>query len=56
VAHAAELAAVEKGIDISDYSQAQLDAVVRKLNERPRKTLNYETPAKRFSQLVASTG
>jgi len=45
-----------KGIDISDYSQAQLNAVARKLNERPRKTLNYETPAERFRQLVASTG
>ncbi|MDI1244182.1 MAG: IS30 family transposase [Rhodoferax sp.] len=45
-----------KGIDISNYSQAQLNAVARKLNERPRKTLNYETPAERFSQLVASTG
>ena len=45
-----------KGINISDYSQAQLNAVARKLNERPRKTLNYETPAERFSQLVASTG
>ncbi len=45
-----------KGVDISDYSQAQLNAVARKLNERPRKTLNYETPAERFSQLVASTG
>jgi IS30 family transposase len=45
-----------KGIDISGYSQAQLNAVARKLNERPRKTLNYETPAERFSQSVASTG
>ena len=45
-----------KGIDISNYSQAQLNAVARKLNERPRKTLNYETPAERFCQLVASTG
>lgn len=45
-----------KGIDISNYSQAQLNAIARKLNERPRKTLNYETPAERFSQLVASTG
>ena len=45
-----------KGIDISLYSQAQLNAIARKLNERPRKTLNYETPAERFSQLVASTG
>jgi IS30 family transposase len=45
-----------KGVDISNYTQAQLNVVARKLNERPRKTLNYETPAERFSQLVASTG
>jgi IS30 family transposase len=45
-----------KGINISNYSQAQLNAIARKLNERPRKTLNYETPAERFSQLVALTG
>jgi len=45
-----------KGNDLSGYSQAQLNAVARKLNERPRKTLNYETPAERFSQCVAATG
>lgn len=45
-----------KGRDISAYSQAQLNTVARKLNERPRKTLNYETPAERFHQSVASTG
>jgi IS30 family transposase len=45
-----------KGKDISAYSQAQLNAVARKLDERPRKTLNYDTPAERFSQSVASTG
>ena len=45
-----------KGIDLSGYSQAKLNGVARKLNQRPRKTLNYETPAERFSQLVASTG
>lgn len=43
-----------KGIDLSPYSQAQLNAVARRLNERPRKTLNYETPAERFHQSVAS--
>ncbi len=45
-----------KGMDISGYSQTQLNAVARQLNERPRKTLNYETPAQRFYQSVASTG
>ena len=45
-----------KGTDISAYSQAKLNAVARQLNERPRKTLNYETPAERFSQYVALTG
>lgn len=45
-----------KGIDIAAYSQEQLNEVARKLNERPRKTLEYRTPAERFSQLVASTG
>jgi len=45
-----------KGIDLSSYSQSKLNAVARRLNERPRKTLNYETPAQRFHQSVASTG
>jgi IS30 family transposase len=45
-----------KGLDLSNYSQGQLDAVANRLNERPRKTLNYETPAQRFYQCVASTG
>jgi IS30 family transposase len=45
-----------KGIDLSAYSQAKLNAVARRLNERPRKTLNYETPAERFHQTVASIG
>ena len=45
-----------KGLDLSTNSQVKLNAVARQLNERPRKTLNYETPAERFNQCVASTG
>ena len=45
-----------KGTDISGYSQLQLNAIARQLNQRPRKTLGYHTPAEMFSERVALTG
>ena len=43
-----------KGTNLSIHSQAKLSAVARQLNERPRKTLQYQTPAEKFAQCVAS--
>ena len=44
-----------KGTDLSNVHQNRLSAVARRLNERPRKTLGYYSPAEKFAECVAST-
>src|SRR5712664_464683 len=43
-----------RGTDLSAYSQAQLDQVALRLNQRPRKTLGFQTPASKLRASVAS--
>jgi IS30 family transposase len=42
--------------DLSGYTQADLDKVALRLNQRPRKTLGFQTPASKLQESVASTG
>jgi IS30 family transposase len=45
-----------KGMDLSNVHQNRLNAVARRLNERPRETLQFYSPAEKFNECVASTG
>src|ERR1700680_1369842 len=51
----AEREDISRGTDLSVYSQAQLDQVSLRLNQRPRKTLGFQTPASRLQASVAPT-
>jgi IS30 family transposase len=45
-----------KGAELSVYSQSDLDEIALRLNQRPRKTLGYQSPAEKFEDCVALTG
>jgi IS30 family transposase len=43
-------------MELSGIDQNSLNAVTRRLNERPRETLDFASPAERFAECVASIG
>ncbi len=45
-----------KKTDLSAYTQADLNKVALRLNQRPRQTLGFQTPASKLQACVASTG
>ena len=45
-----------KGTDLSGYSQSDLNKIALRLNQRPRKTLGFYTPADKLQASVASIG
>ena len=45
-----------KGTDLSEHPQGHLNKIARRLNQRPRKTLGFETPADKLEASVATTG
>jgi len=45
-----------KGMDLSVLTEADLDAIARSLNNRPRKRLGFVKPSERFAELLAMTG
>jgi IS30 family transposase len=46
---------LSKKADLSAYSQSDLDKIALRLNQRPRKTLGFQTPADKLQASVAST-